>query len=67
MIPTCLDGKRGIQGFKVQVPWRYDLYLLKLIATYSLETKEITPEMQRHVPDDRDFKTKTISLFAKEK
>jgi len=25
MIPTCLDGKRDIQGFKVHVPWRYDL------------------------------------------
>jgi len=25
MIPTCLDGKHEIQGFKVQVPWGYDL------------------------------------------
>jgi len=60
--PQTIRRKTGIQGFEVQVQWRSGLQTLKLKATHTLETPEITPrKMQRHVPEIRGFKTKTIS------
>jgi hypothetical protein len=59
--PQTFRRKAGIQGFEVQVLWRFDLETLKLEEKHSLETPEITPwTTQRHVPQDGDFKTINI-------